>query len=230
MADTPHPTSGTLFPRLLAAAPLAAAAVLFLSAALSDKYLLWTDAFVLGRIMQIEWLVLACGIFLIVPLVLHTEKLIPQIIRITCVVGLGWVFVRGAYSMDGWRGVFAFCVLLLFSYGAKVLLVRDTRIARRQIPLVVARWVICLFTFFPLVVLFDLPVSVESWDGRRESVQLGAAFFSLLCVLELTLFGWMEGIIQVGFAGRPFGADVDHAGAAERARHYRKLYGVKDKP
>lgn len=59
--------------RALAATPVGATAVLFLSPALFDKYLLWTDAEVLGRLMQIEWLVVACGLFVIMPLVIHTE-------------------------------------------------------------------------------------------------------------------------------------------------------------
>lgn len=139
-----------------------------------------------------------------------------------CLLGLSAAFIWAAHNVDGWRGVAAFFALLFFTYGANVVFVRDSQVAQARIVLAVARWVVYLITFFPMVVIFDLPVSVDSWDGRQAAVHLWAAFFTLILVLELLLFGWLAQAANLRFGDGSSTRDTDD----ERTRQYRRLYGM----
>ena len=206
--------------RLLATLPIAVTAGVYLLPVLFGRYVPGTNAYSLGRVMQIEWLVVASGLFIMTPLFFHAQRRLARIIRVSVACLLCSTFIYGAYHMDGWRGVLAFGFLLYFSYGGSTLFVRDADRSAIQIPSAIARWVTCIFTFFPLVAMFDLPVSVESWDGRQETLKLGSAFFSILLILELFWFSWLDAILRRAFGRGTHTGD----GAEQRARHYRRLF------
>jgi len=99
-------------------------------------------------------------------------------------------FGMGAHSMDGWSGVFSFYTLLAIGYGGNVLLIGELKKSYRLAIEFAIRWFVSMVIFFSLFVYFDPPQSIESWQGDEDLLPYGAAFFSVLFVLELSLYSW----------------------------------------
>ena len=99
-------------------------------------------------------------------------------------------FGMGAHSMNGWEGAFSFYTLLVIGYGGNVLLIKDLKRSYRLAIEFSLRWFVSMVIFFSLFVYFDPPQSIESWQGDARLLPYGAVFFSVLFMLELTLYSW----------------------------------------
>ncbi|MDA1074713.1 MAG: hypothetical protein O3A63_08130 [Proteobacteria bacterium] len=158
-------------------------------------YLPAFDLYHLGYLMQLQWLVLASGLFLFIPLIIPvmvpSVSYIGMLIRMLCYAGIVYAFGTAIYADMGFAGVVNYVVLIYVTYGGSSLFVREASIRESRSILAVARWIVLLPIFFTLVVFYDLGEgSVESWDGRFAAVKLGATFYSILFMLEIALFRW----------------------------------------
>lgn len=154
------------------------------------RYFPGTNLDLLSGAMRIEWLVLAAGLFCIPLLAIPARKTVVKMVFFAL---FAWAFAQGAWHMDGLRGLSTFAILLMASYGGSSLFIRDEM--RRNVAGIMAlvRFVVIVFVFFPLVVLFGIGEGdISGWRGDWSVVQFGAAFFSILSVLELTLFAWLR--------------------------------------
>jgi hypothetical protein len=184
--------------RLVFAAPTLLMAVLFLLAAGGDYFLPGTDAVSLSHVMQIEYLAVASGLFLIMPAVVAPQSRGGQIVRGIVFLGLAFVFAAAAYSINKVMGMLSYAVLIYASYGGNTLLMKNINVLSGIGVLAPVRWIINLPLFFGLLVYFDLGEgNIESWDQATAVLPFGAAFFSMLLVLELTLYySMMKKIVE----------------------------------
>lgn len=154
------------------------------------RYFPGTSLDLLSGAMRIEWLVLAAGLFCTPLLLVPTRR---PVVKIAFLALFSWAFAQGAWHMDGWRGLLAFATLFMASYGGSSLFLRDEMRSRVEGIMAVVRFVVVVFVFFPLVVLFGIGEgNISRWRGDWSVVQFGATFFSILFVLELTLFAWLR--------------------------------------
>ena len=212
--------------RLAAAGPALLTTVMFAWPLMFDTYLLGSDQYSLGRTIQIEWLLIGGGMLYVFPLFIQPTTRNGNRVRTIAFFLLAGTFMYGAFDLDGLRGLATFVFLLVVSYGGNTLFIREAR-ARNVFALLAAgRWVVSVFTFFPLVVYFGLSGDISHWDSKEATVKLGAAFFAILFVLELTLYAWLTAYCVKQF-GRPFGAGGDPAARNDlierRRRFYRQL-------
>ena len=160
-----------------------------------DSYLLGTDLRTLAGVMQIEWLLMAGGMFLVLPLVANSMHSNWRVCLVVF-VAFAWIFAYGAYDLGGIRGLAAYVLLLFLSYGRNTFFVRKEYLREIAGPLAAARWVIALFPFFLLVVYLDLGKgNIKNWAHKPAAVELGAWFFFILFLLELFVFSWVTQLV-----------------------------------
>jgi len=94
----------------------------------------------------------------------------------------------GAHNMDGWSGAFSFYTLLVIGYGGNVLLIRKSKKSYWLVIVFAIRWFVIMVIFFSLFVYFYPSQSIESRHVDEDLLSYGAAFLSVLFVLELSLY------------------------------------------
>jgi hypothetical protein len=184
-------TSKILATTLLAGIPSSTAALVYWwPTVFPNHYVFGTNLEVLSAAMRIEWLVMATGLFCIPVLMVPAKR---RWIKASFFALFAYTFAYGAYLISGWMGLWQFACLLLVSYGGSCLFIRD-EIKRNTAGLMMAiRFVVLLFVFFPLVVIFDIGEgNIANWRGKFAVVQFGATFFSILFLLEISLFAWLQ--------------------------------------
>lgn len=175
--------------RLIFAAPTLVLAILFLLAAGAEYFLPGTNKASLAHVMQIEYLVIASGLFLIMPAVFEPQSRSGQIVRGVIFFGLAFVFATAAWSINKMTGMLSYMVLVYASYGGNTLLMKNHSVLSGIGVLAPVRWIVNLPFFFGLLVYFDLGKgNIESWDHAAAVLTFGASFFSILFLLELTLY------------------------------------------
>ena len=70
-----------------------------------DNYVLGTDRLSLTKVMQIEWLLMAGGLFLVLPLLGNSIMRWNARLSLVLFIGFAWTFAYGAYDLDGTRGL-----------------------------------------------------------------------------------------------------------------------------
>ncbi|HAJ76369.1 MAG TPA: hypothetical protein DCM64_07920 [Gammaproteobacteria bacterium] len=197
---------------------------MFVYPVLTDSYLPFTSRELLGVIVQIEWLVLATGLLLLFAMLVPTTTRIGKCIALAYVliVSMGFA-LTGALEMDGWRGFIAYFSLLFVNYGLSTLL-PNNRAGYADTLLYAGRRVVLMFVFFGLVGAIGFPTNVANWRGS-EAELLGAIFFTVMTVVDLGVFPYVQAIIE-----REFRSLTNLAkGELERARGRRLLYGMRDR-
>ena len=204
------------------AVPVLLAAVIFAwPLVFPDHYVLGTDRLSLTKVMQIEWLLMAGGLFLVLPLLGNSIMRWNARLSLVLFIGFAWTFAYGAYDLDGTRGLASYVVLLFLSYGGNTLFVRKDCFREIMGLIAAARWFISLFAFFPLVVYFDLGKGdIKNWGGKLAVVEMGAWFFFILFLLELFVFSWMTQLLYRHAQAKHDRAEIQHGGMAARRRFY----------
>ncbi|MDG2175705.1 MAG: hypothetical protein P8M72_06205 [Gammaproteobacteria bacterium] len=153
--------------------------------------MLWgTNLTLLTIAMQMEWLVIGSGLMFMPLLLVPPSSQTGNRIRTGVFLLLSLTFGMGAHSMNGWNGVFSFYTLLVIGYGGNVLLIKDLQRSYWLAIEFCVRWFVSMVIFFSLFVYFDPPQSIENWQGDASLLPYGAVFFSVLFVLELSLYSW----------------------------------------
>lgn len=175
---------------------LAAALPLFLVASLFNYSLLRGDGYylpganleILGYIIQAEFLAVASGILILIPLLVQTNN---KYLRwalyfiFTCLAGgFAWL----AHELAGTTGMLFFALLVFVSYGGGTLFVFDWYAGATRTFLSMLRWSMGIFLYVTLQLSFNLESDINAWRSTREVVPFGASFFYILSVLELIVY------------------------------------------
>jgi hypothetical protein len=141
--------------RLKAASPVLFIAAVFCLPWLSGIHVPSFDQRSLGAIMQVEFLVIVSGLFLIFPVMLSAETRYGQIVRWAFCAGFAAVFAYASSEYGGLRSLISYFVLLYVTFGAAFLVGGLTRAKGLAVAAEgFVRWAVCLFVFFPLVVVY----------------------------------------------------------------------------
>jgi hypothetical protein len=157
--------------------------------------------------MQLQWLVLASGLFVTFALMLPGHSRLSRTIRWLVFAGMAYGFALGAYQMHGPRGLVSFGYLMYATFGA-ALLGGDVRSPNRAFVVAetLVRWVGSLVLFFPLVVAFDLGRgSISGWETKPRVVPFGAIYFAGLTLLEVLVYPHLLRVLRPAL-GRSCGA------------------------
>lgn len=175
---------------------LAAALPLFLVASLFNyslmrgegHYLLGTDRDILGYIIQAEFLAVASGILILIPLLVQTHVKILRWLLNLLFIAVASAFAWLAYEIDGALGMVFFSLLVFVSYGGGTLLVFDWYAGTTRTFLSMLRWSMGIFLYVTLQLSFNLESDISIWKNTRTVIPFGASFFYILSVLELILY------------------------------------------
>ena len=175
---------------------LAAALPLFLVASLFNyslmrgegHYLLGADLDVLGYLIQAEFLAVASGILILVPLLVQTRIKVIRWLLNVLFIALASAFAWLAYEIDGTLGMVFYSLLVFVSYGGGTLLVFDWYAGTMRTFLSMLRWSMGIFLYVTLQLSFNLESDISVWKNTRTVIPFGASFFCILSVLELMLF------------------------------------------
>ena len=187
----PRRSTNTIVAALPRVMPTILLAAIFVVPLATGRYLPFTSAQSLGVIVQVEWLVVAGGLFLVFALVLPITSSFGRCLTLAYVLVVSAaIAATGAWAVDGFYAVILFYVLLVFSYGLNTLL-PGKRAGYADSIFFMIRWIVLIFVFFGLAGVIGLPERVERWHGHDTEL-LGALFFSSLSLLDLTVFNWLQ--------------------------------------
>ena len=222
-----RPLKVTLWQQIAAAAPALVPAIIFIWPLVFDEsYLFGTDRVSLGRVMQIEFLAMASGLFLLMPLLVPTVSKRGHVLRIFLFLAVGWAFATVSHHYDGWRGIVCYVILVIMTYGGGTLFMSDVVSRDVLAILAAARWIVWLAFFLPLIVWFDLGEgNISRWAGKLATIRLGATFFTIVFLLEFFLFSWASAHVDAGLERRRAREAAVDAQLETRARFARLLRG-----
>ena len=179
-----------LFYCLAAALPLFLVASLFNYSLLrgSDYYLLGTNQEILGYIIQAEFLAVASGILIIIPLLVQAHNKYLRWLLYFLFICIAGAFTWLAYEIDGSAGMIFFALLVFVSYGGGTLFVFDWYAGATRTYLSMLRWSTGIFLYVTLQLSFNLESDIDLWKNTRTVIPFGAAFFYILSVMELIFY------------------------------------------
>lgn len=175
---------------------LAAALPLFLVASLYNysllrgegHYLFGANLEILGYIIQAEFLAVASGILLLIPLLVQANSKYLRWFLFGVFIVMAGGFAWVAYEVDGPLGMVFFSLLIFVSYGGGTLLVFDWYAGTTRTFLSLLRWSMGIFLYVTLQLTFNLESDISMWKNTRTVIPFGASFFYLLSVMELIVY------------------------------------------
>jgi len=179
-----------LFYCLAAALPLFLVASLFNYSLLRGEgnYLLGADLEILGYIIQAEFMSVASGILILIPLLVPAPnkiiRILLYIIFLALAVGFAWL----ALQIAGTLGMVFYALLIFVSYGGVTLFVFDWYAGATRTYLSMLRWSMGIFLYVTLQLSFNLESDISVWRNTREVIPFGASYFYLLSLLELIFY------------------------------------------
>ena len=179
-----------LFYCLAAALPLFLVASLFNYSLLRGEgnYLLGADLEILGYIIQAEFMSVASGILILIPLLVPAPnkiiRILLYIIFLALAVGFAWL----ALEIAGTLGMVFYALLIFVSYGGVTLFVFDWYSGATRTYLSMLRWSMGIFLYVTLQLSFNLESDISVWRNTREVIPFGASYFYLLSLLELIFY------------------------------------------
>jgi len=179
-----------LFYCLAAALPLFLVASLFNYSLLRGEgnYLLGADLEILGYIIQAEFMSVASGILILIPLLVPAPnkiiRILLYIIFLALAVGFAWL----ALQIAGTLGMVFYALLIFVSYGGVTLFVFDWYSGATRTYLSMLRWSMGIFLYVTLQLSFNLESDISVWRNTREVIPFGASYFYLLSLLELIFY------------------------------------------
>ncbi|MDG1851894.1 MAG: hypothetical protein P8J44_07250 [Gammaproteobacteria bacterium] len=175
---------------------LAAALPLFIVASVFNYSLLRGDGYylaginleILGYLIQAEFLAVASGILILIPLLVQSQikaiRLFLFAVFVCVAMGFAWL----AYEIDGSTGMLFYALLVFVSYGGGTLLFFDWYAGATRTFLSLLRWSMDIFIYVTLQLSFNLESDISIWKNTRTVIPFGASYFYLLSVLELILY------------------------------------------
>lgn len=179
-----------LFYFLAAALPLFLVASIFNYSLLrgNDHYLFGASLEILGYIIQAEFLAVASGILILIPLLVHTDSRYLRWLLYLIFAGLAGTFAWIAYEVDGPAGMVFYSLLVFVSYGGGTLLIFDWYAGATRTFLSLLRWSMGIFIYVSLQLSFNLESEISVWKNTPTVIPFGASYFYILSVLELILY------------------------------------------
>jgi hypothetical protein len=175
---------------------LAAALPLFLVASLFNYSLLRGDGYylfgasqeTLGYIIQAEFLAVASGILVLIPLLVQARSRYIRwfLFAVFACLALGFAWL--AYEIDGAEGMVFYTLLIFVSYGGGTLVVFDWYAGATRTFLSLLRWSMGIFLYVTLQLSFNLESDISVWKNTRTVIPFGASYFYILSVLELIMY------------------------------------------
>jgi hypothetical protein len=145
----------------------------------------------LGYVVQLEWLVTASGLFLLMPLIMITTSRGGQIGRLVFFAGVVIAVAMAISNEWGLAGVVHYFLLTFLTYGGSSLFIRDDSRRNLATLLAAARWMILLVVFMGFVSVFDLgDGNITRWSRDENALKLGAGFFTFLFALDAAVWTW----------------------------------------
>lgn len=174
---------------LAAATPLLLMAVIFnFSLIFDDLYLLWTNQATLGYIIQAEFLAVASGVLIVLPLLVQTHGILLRICRLLLFAALAVIFAWLSYDIGGMEGMLFYALLVFINFGGGTLFVFDKFATATRAYLTLLRWSLGIFVYVSLQLYFNLDSDIATWRNTDQVIPFGAAFFYLLFIFELIIY------------------------------------------
>lgn len=179
-----------LFYCLAAALPLFLVASLFNYSLLRGEgnYLLGADLEILGYIIQAEFMSVASGILILIPLLVPAPNKFIRTLLYIIFLGLAVGFAWLALEIAGTLGMVFYALLIFVSYGGVTLFVFDWYAGATRTYLSMLRWSMGIFLYVTLQLSFNLESDISVWRNTREVIPFGASYFYLLSLLELIFY------------------------------------------
>ena len=173
---------------LAAASPLLLMAGIFnFSLLFKAQYLLWTNQEILGYIIQAEFLAIASGVLIVLPLLIHTQGMLLRIFRILLFTTLAVIFAWLSYDIGGTEGMLFYALLVFINFGGGTLFFFDNFATATRAYLTLLRWSLGIFVYVSLQLYFNLDSDISTWKNTDQVIPFGAAFFYLLFIFELII-------------------------------------------
>lgn len=138
----------------------------------------------LGRLMELEMLVIHAGAFLGIFVLWTPKKPLTRLLRAIGLAFLCALYLIGGYRTSRWTGMFELGAMILTSYSGLLWGIGAERKAR--IMETVARLYINLIIFLFATHWPNLPSNVATWHEHAETLLAGAIYFAALGLLELS--------------------------------------------
>ncbi|MDG2089565.1 MAG: hypothetical protein P8J61_00400 [Gammaproteobacteria bacterium] len=174
---------------LAAASPLLLMAIIFnFSLVFNSNYIFGTNQQVLGYIIQAEFLAVASGVLIVLPLLIPISNIFVRIFRFLLFAAVVVIFAWLSYDIDGIEGMLFYALLVFITFGGGTLFIFDTFTTQTRAFLTLLRWSIGIFLYVSLQLTFNLDSDIATWKDTSEVVLFGAMFFYLLFLFELITY------------------------------------------
>ena len=134
----------------------------------------------MAGLMQIEFLVIHSFPFITIVALLRPSTPRGRVLQRIAFFGLLGLYLLGASTAGGWRGVLIFAALTLATYAGFLLYwTRGAQILRLGF-----RWLVSFILFLILAGITRMPESVNEWNQASEVCRFGFFYFLALGLLE----------------------------------------------
>lgn len=196
--------------RIVATAPLLVFSAAYLVPIFTGG---WTipglDAQALGRAMQIEFLVLVAGVFLIAPALAPIRPDNPGRRGLRIFFWCIFLLLFGNFTNIAWQGfgtsgALTFVMLTAMTFGGELVSNKNPNEAPARCLGACARGLVSLVVFLVLLEAFDLPVSATNWTSDARVFPAGSLYFGMLGMAYLSgFFSWAhKQLVELGFRHR----------------------------
>ena len=174
---------------LAAALPAMGMALVFNVALMfDDVYLFGSNLQLLGYMIQSEFLVAACGILLILPLLVEIRRWWLRCLRLLAFIVCAFVLAWIAHDLGGLDGMLSYALLVFVTYGGGTLFVFDWLAPMTRTFLSLLRWSMGIFLYVSFQLYFDLDSDISTWRDTPAVIPFGATFFYTIFALEVLLY------------------------------------------
>lgn len=174
---------------LASSVPLLVMALVFnLPLLFPGMYLPGISLATLGYIMHAEFLAVASGILLILPLLLPARSRPGRVLRLLLFLVFGYGFAWTAFNIDGSSGMLYYALLVFLTFGGGTLLVFDWLTHVTRAFLTMLRWSVGIFAYVSWQLHFDLDVDIAVWKNSPDALGFGALYFYTLALCEALVY------------------------------------------
>jgi len=143
----------------------------------------------LGEIMQVEFLVVVSGLFLVFPIIAPVESIVGNTFRWIVFSGFAFILGKIVYGQYDASGLLSFVVLLYATFGPALPVGKNQSAAAGfRFMEAFVRWLVCLIIMFSLVVSFNMGGHITRWYDNEQVITAGFLYFLALSVAELIVY------------------------------------------
>lgn len=174
---------------LAAVAPLMVMGLLFnVPLAASGRFVPGTDQRLLGYLVEAEFLAAASGILPLLPLLFRVTRPVLRFLPKLVFIIFGGIGASVAHTISGTIGMLCYALLVFVTFGGGTLCIFDWLYPVTRTFLTMLRWSVSLFVYVTLQLRMGLDVDIDTWKNSRDAIAFGAAYFYILCLLEVVLY------------------------------------------